>query len=112
MDACGQVKSIRVGETEVSVQTANQTVYKGQRPRHHLNASKFHLLHEMFAALLHSRCGQWCSFALSGRGTAIIVTASLALLQAQRIEFHPRMAQPWYAPWPNGFDRFRQQLKA
>lgn len=30
------------------------------------------------------------------KGTAIIVTASLALLQAQRIEFHPRMAQSWF----------------
>ena len=104
--ACGQVKSIHVDETEVFVQTANQTVHKGQCPRHHLNAFKFQLLHWMFAALLHGRCGQWCSFALGRRGTAIIVTASLALLQAQRIEFHPRMAQSWLAPWPKSFRQF------
>eukprot|EP00435_Cladocopium_sp_Y103_P019816 s2518_g4.t2 len=52
-----EVRSIHVDETEVFVQTANQTVYKG---------------------------------------AAIIVTASLALLQARRIEFHPRLARPWY----------------
>ena len=52
------------------------------------------------------RCGQWCSCALGGRGAAIIVTASLALLQAQRIDFHPRMAQPWYAPSPKSLRLF------
>lgn len=104
--ACGQVKSIHVDETEVFVQTANQTVHKGQCPRHHLNAFKFKLLHWMFAALLDGRCGQWCSFALGRRGAAIIVTASLALLQAQRIEFHPRLAQSWFAPWPKSFRPF------
>lgn len=36
------------------------------------------------------------------RGAAVIVTAPLATLQAQRIEFHPKMPREWHAPRMQG----------